>query len=216
MNDTMDRSIEFRSVLARAACDQPGAFDELLILVSGRLRALARKMLARYPHVRRWEETDDVLQAVLMRLHRSLSAVRPDTSRAFFGLAITQIRRTLIDLSRHYYGAQGKGANHHTDAGGRAADDAGGALHTTPDAEEPGSLGEWTAFHEAVEQLPEEVRETFSLFWYGGLTQREAADVLNIAERTVIRRMIRARIALRGVMADVSSDVSSDRVNDVL
>jgi RNA polymerase sigma-70 factor (ECF subfamily) len=205
MDDGSDRSIEFRNLLQRAAAEEPGAFDALAMHASDRLRALAHRMLARYPHVRRWEETDDVFQAALIRLHRSLSDVKPDSTRAFFGLAITQIRRTLIDLSRHYFGAHGDGAHHHTDGGGRAADDVGGPLHQAPENEEPGTFGQWTAFHVAIETLPEEVRETFSLVWYGGLTQREAADILNVAERTVIRRMILARIALRGLLDDASS-----------
>ena len=37
-----------------------------------RLRGLARKMLRRYPKVRRWEETDDVFVEAITRLHRAL------------------------------------------------------------------------------------------------------------------------------------------------
>ena len=86
--------------------------------------ALARAMLRRYPHVRRWEETDDLLQAALMRLHRSLAEVQPEGVPHFDNLAAAQIRRELIDLARSYHGPEGLGANHHTDGtdpGGRLA-----------------------------------------------------------------------------------------------
>jgi RNA polymerase sigma-70 factor (ECF subfamily) len=197
MDDTNDTSTEFRVLLERANAAEEGAFDELAILATERLRGLARRMLRRYPHLRRWEETDDIFQAALIRLHRSLTEVKPDSRRAFFGLAITQLRRTLIDLARHYYGAHGDGANHHTDVVGHAADDAGGPLAlAVGSADEPDTLRQWTAFHEAIEALPEDERETFSLIWYGGLTQRAAAEVLAVSERTVIRRLNKARLAL--------------------
>lgn len=190
-------STEFRTLLDRANSNEPGAFDQLALLATERLRGLTRRMLRQYPHVRRWEETDDVFQAALIRLHRSLCEVEPDTTRAFFGLAITQIRRTLIDLARHYYGAHGHGAHHHSDAIGRAADEEGGPLAVVAGgSEEPSTLQAWTSFHEAIEALEDDQREVFSLVWYGGLTQREAAELLNISERTVIRRLNRARLAL--------------------
>jgi RNA polymerase sigma-70 factor (ECF subfamily) len=47
------------------------ASDELLRSVCGRLETLARKMLRGFPKVRRWAQTDDVLQNALMRLLRS-------------------------------------------------------------------------------------------------------------------------------------------------
>ena len=103
MSNTNDTSAEFRVLLERANAADEGAFDQLAIQSTERLRGLTRRMLKRYPHLRRWEETDDIFQAALIRLHRSLTEVKPDSRRAFFGLAITQIRRTLIDLARHGY-----------------------------------------------------------------------------------------------------------------
>src|SRR5271157_1059703 len=82
-----------------------------------RLRGLARKMLHRYPKVRRWEETDDVFVEAVTRLHRALETVQPESPRHFYNLAATQIRRVLIDLSRRYYGSEGLGSHHDTAAG---------------------------------------------------------------------------------------------------
>ena len=79
-----------------------------------RLRGLARKMLHRYPKVRRWEETDDVFVEAVTRLHRALESVQPESPRHFYNLAASQIRRVLIDMSRRYYGPEGIGSHHDT------------------------------------------------------------------------------------------------------
>ena len=74
-------------------------------------------MLGRFPNVRRWADTDDVLQNAQLRLLHALETVRPDSTRRFFGLAAKQIRWELIDLARHFYGAEGIGANHASKGG---------------------------------------------------------------------------------------------------
>ena len=158
-----------------------------------RLRRLTRKMLRQFARLRRWEETDDVLQHALIRLHRSLSEVQLESVRQFLGLAALQIRRTLIDLSRQHFGEHRQGANHHTDGHGAAADDQGGPLHQ---AIKPDSVEDWSSFHEAIELLPDEEREVFSLLWYEGLEQAEAATLLDTSVRTIKRRWQSARCLL--------------------
>jgi len=164
-----------------------------------RLRKLAHKMLRHYPWVRRWSETDDVLQNAMLRLHRALAQVKPESASQFYGLAATQIRRELIDLARHHYGAEGQGAHHHTD-GGIAAE-------AKPDEQhEPETLESWTRFHEHVENLPDEQRNVVGLLWYGGLSQPAAAEVLGVSLATVKRRWQAARMALYKVVTDHESD----------
>src|SRR3954452_1632280 len=115
MGRGMGQDTEARELLDRLRAGEDSARDRLIALAQGRFVALARAMLRRYPHVRRWEETDDLLQAALMRLHRGLAVVRPEDVPHFDNLAATQIRRELIDLARSYHGPEGIGANHHTD-----------------------------------------------------------------------------------------------------
>lgn len=151
-----------------------------------RLRLLARKLLGGYPGIRRWEQTDDVLQNASTRLWKSLKDVAPKDVREFFALAATQIRRELIDLSRHYYGPQGIGANYATDDHTGREPSPG---NEKPDpTDDPATLTEWTELHERVRELPEEQRETFDLLYYHGLSQPEAAEVLGISLRTLKRR----------------------------
>ncbi len=165
------------------------AQEELIAHTCKRLRLLARKMLGCYPNVHRWAETDDVLQGALLRLHRALAEVRPETSRQFYSLAAMQIRRELLDLARHYYGPNGWGRRHQSNGHE--------TVLTVPDGSlAPGSLEEWSRFHEEVEALPEEQKEVVNLLWYGGLRQAEAAQVLGISHSTLKRLWRKARVRL--------------------
>lgn len=174
----------------------PTARQRLIEHSCERLRGLARKMLRRFPRVRRWEETDDIFVEAVTRLHRALETVRPESPRHFYNLAATQIRRVLIDLSRRYYGAEGLGSHHDTAA--HRPDS-----NTTPKSEqddtsnEPSNLLEWTEFHEQVDKLPDEEREVFNLLWYEEMSQDEAAEVLGVTARTIRRRWQNARYRLQ-------------------
>ena len=56
---------------------------------------------------------------------------------------------------------------------------------------------ESTEFHQKVDVgIPEEERAVFSLLWYAGLTQGEAAQALDISERTLRRRWRSACVLL--------------------
>lgn len=134
-------------------------------------------MLRGYPVVRRWEQTDDVFQDAMIRLYKALVDVTPESLRHFYNLAGQQIRRELLDLARRH---------------GRK--EVQRELPDDPD--EPSTLAEWTEFHHQAESLPQDEREVFSLLWYEELTQEEAADVLGVSRRTVIRRWQAARIKL--------------------
>lgn len=165
------------------------ARNEVIAHACDRLRTLTRRMLRGFKRVRRWAETDDVLQNALMRLHRALAEVRPETPRQFYALAAQQIRRELLDLARQQYGPEGIGTNHDTDSGIAAE------KHPA-ESDEPHTLDGWTRFHERVERLPDDQREVFGLLWYEGLTQPEAATVLGVSLKTVKRRWQEARLFL--------------------
>src|SRR5262249_12907956 len=71
------------------------------------------------------------------------------------------------------------------------------AAYEPPDAGSgPDRLAAWTEFHRQIERLPDEEREIFDLLWYQGLSQAEAASLLNVSERTVKRRWQSARLKL--------------------
>ncbi len=195
MNNSFGHTTRLQNWLDRMKSGHPEAKNEIIEHTCERLRKLTRKMLRKYPGVRRWAETDDVLQNAMIRLHKSLAEVTPESPKQFYGLSATQIRRELIDLARHYYGVEGQGANHHTDGGE-------GIKRQTSSSPEPDTFEDWTLFHETVEKMPEEQRQVVDLLWYDGLTQPEAAEIIGVSLKTVKRRWQSARFLLRSALAD--------------
>jgi RNA polymerase sigma-70 factor (ECF subfamily) len=203
MADLGSHSAQLQSWLERLRPGDDAAFrqarSELIRHACGRLEQLTRRMLRHYPRLRRWEQTEDVLQNALLRLHRSLESIQPGSAAQFYGLAATQIRRELIDLARHHFGPQGAGARHDTDGAGEPGEgrldrkeaDAGG---------EPATLAEWTEFHARVEELPDAERTVFNLLWYEGLRQSEAAHLLGVTERTIKNRWRQAKLLLKDLL----------------
>jgi RNA polymerase sigma-70 factor (ECF subfamily) len=177
---------QIENCLHRWAQGEEAARNELLTAASDWLRRLAAVMLGDYPRVRRWEQTDDVLQNALVRLWRALQDVRPQTPREFCGLAALQIRRELVDLARHYFGPLGLGAHHATETSPRA--DAPAAPGPTAGSScNPARLAAWTEFHDQIAQLPEDLRAAFEARWYLNLPYAEAAELLGVSVSTVIR-----------------------------
>lgn len=196
---TGESSAHLQKLLAQVASGDESARDALIERATERLLELTQVMLRNdFPRLKRWEETDDVFQNAVIRLHRSLANVQPESVRHFFGLAATQVRRTLIDLVRHHFGPEGH-ANHHESRNGNTEF---GGFHDQ--RTQPETTQEWEHFHEVVGGLPPEELEAFSLVWYGGMSQREAADVLEISERTMIRRMNRARLLIQESIGDAA------------
>lgn len=204
MADAPPQTIQLQALLQRMRAGDADAANELLGHVSERLQRLTRQMLKSHPAVKRWAQTDDVLQGSLVRLLRALQNVQPDSMRAFFALATQQIRWELIDLARHYYGPQGVGANHAThDAG-----DGEPLLQDRADsAEEPSSLAEWCEFHQKIDELGDEEREVVGLLFYQGLTQVEAAELLQVTVRTIQRRWHAALVKLHDTLREHGPDL---------
>lgn len=190
-------SSEISLWLNRLAAGDLDARDRIIEISSGRLRILASRMLARFPQVRRWEDTDDVFQNAVMRLHRSLAHVQPDSPRAMIGLAATQLHRELIDLARRYRGPMSFEANHATHAPGLSDS----SERLSPPFEQAvggdDSIERWAVFHDAIAGLPEDLREVFHLVWYLGADQKTIARLLECSERTVKSRWREARETVR-------------------
>jgi RNA polymerase sigma factor (sigma-70 family) len=195
MADQPPLTVQLQGWLARMQAGDTSARDELFRHVCERLRRLTRKMLKGFPGVKRYAETDDVLQNALMRLLRALQDVRPDSTRQFLNLAATQIRRELIDLARHFFGPEGAGA-HHASQPGTAGEPGEPPLERTDATFDPTALAEWREFHEQIERLPDEQREAVNLLFYQELPQADAAALLNVSVRTLQRRWQGALLTL--------------------
>ncbi len=194
MMEEQGNTTRFQALLDRWNQGDESAIDEIIMHSQDRLKRFAHGLLDSETRVRRYQETDDLLQNTLIRLHRALHEVRPETKEAFYGLAATHIRWALIDMARSLFGAKGFGAHYRTDPGLHGADTKQRPLHEKVDlSADPIAQLE---LHERVDSLPEDERAVFELIFYQGMKQEEAAEVLNISERTVRRRYRCAKQAL--------------------
>jgi RNA polymerase sigma-70 factor (ECF subfamily) len=208
MANPVNQTVQIQGWLDRLQAGDESARKELLNCACERLTRLTRKMLKSYPRLKRWEQTDDVMQNAVVRLYRALGDVRPASAADFFRLAALNIRRELLDLAKHYYRPQGPGTKHASIAERQPDEGDAPAAYEPADADGgPDRLAAWTEFHRQIEQLPDEEREIFDLLWYQGLSQGEAASLLNVSERTVKRRWQSARLtiyeALHGELPDL-------------
>jgi RNA polymerase sigma factor (sigma-70 family) len=182
---------QLHAFVDRMRAGDPDAADALVRQVGGRLERLARSMLRGFPNVKRWVDTEDVVQSALMRLLRTLRAVRPESTRDFANLAALHIRRELLDLTRHFRTLTKRGVQE-------------GNADLLAQAPVPAGLDDdldlWAAFHEQVGQLPVKEREVVSLWFYHGWTQPQMAELFQVDERTVRRRWRAACLRLAEVL----------------
>src|SRR5437588_7467134 len=93
VSDPSSRSVLIQGWIDRLRAGDESARAELLRCSCDRLAELTRRMLRRYERIKRWEQTDDVVQNVSMRLYRTLESVTPQSTRDFLRLASLNIRR---------------------------------------------------------------------------------------------------------------------------
>jgi RNA polymerase sigma factor (sigma-70 family) len=196
MPDPMLETTMLPPWLARLRSGDPAVRDEIVRACQGRLMHLSRKMLKRNPAVQRWVEAEDVGNAAALRLLKALETTDVANTREFYNLAAAIIRRELIDLARHYTGPRGHGANVVEQ---KATDDRRPAFDPAAKAE-TGDLDRWTSLHDAVEKLPVEQREVFSLVFYHGWAHAQIADLFQVDERTIRRRFRAAMDLLRAAL----------------
>jgi RNA polymerase sigma-70 factor (ECF subfamily) len=189
--------------LARLAAGDLRARSDLLTCAEERLEHLTRKMLrGDFARLRRWEETSDVYQSALLRLHRALEQVIPESPLHFYRISAQLIRRELLDLARHYFGPEGPAAHH-----------ASGALTPPTDEDkdqEPadrrrdggGNVEELYHLHEQVDRLSEPERTVVDLLIYQELSQAEAAAVMGVDVRSVQRYWQKARLLLHQALRE--------------
>lgn len=189
-------TVELNACLSRLVSGDPGVRERILELCGGRLRELAHRMLNDFPGVRRHDDTDDVCQGAVLRLHRALGqlADRGESPRSLMALAATQIHRELVDLARRNSRPSSWAANHDTNV--VPAPD--GACHAVDlAAAAPESLDRWEQFHEAIAALPPDQKEVFHLVWYLGADQCTIASVLGCSPRSVKTYWRAAREAVK-------------------
>lgn len=160
----------------------------LLGAAAGRLHQLCANLLYRsYPRLARAPlnlQSEEMLSAVVERLMKALRAAHPGNVRQFFKIANQHMRWELNDLARRLDERTPLVALGDVDP----ASPESTASQLNPVARR--------IFH-AIDELPEDEREVFELVLIQGMTHREAAECVGVAERTVERRLNRGLLMLR-------------------
>ena len=170
----------------------PAAKNDLLSFAQRQLVRMVQKMLhgeSGYEVVRRWEQTDDVVQGSLIRLSRTIDNLPINSPRDFFKLAATNIRWELKTLRDAYLAEGSHARHHHTDMPAALAE--GHAPIDKVLTEMPAPLDSFAAmsgFLDAVETLTDDDRELLDLRLVHGLTRQEAADHVGLSLATFKRR----------------------------
>ena len=133
---------------------------------------------------------DEMLSALVERLLKALRAVRPQTVRQFFALANQHMRWQLNDLARLLDKQP-------------AAVELREGFVPAPASSGSGITPDGRRMLDAIDNLPEDEREVFGLVRLQGLTNAEAAEVLDVSTKTVQRRLNRARLLLAEELGDL-------------
>jgi RNA polymerase sigma-70 factor (ECF subfamily) len=167
---------------------------ELLDQAVRRLHLLCANLLRRsYPRLARPPlnlRPEELLSAVVERLLKALCAVKPGNVRQFFGLANQHMRWELNDLARRL--------DQHPPPQ-PISDGAAPAPVSTASALSPDTR----RMLQAIEDLPEDEREAFSLVRIQGLSQGEVAELLAVSTKTVQRRLNRSLLLLAQALHDL-------------
>jgi DNA-directed RNA polymerase specialized sigma24 family protein len=184
-------TVQIGAALGRLVAGDPAARDELLARTADRLRRLAgRTLRVGFPRVAAFEQTDDVIQSVMLRLLRGWDGVVEGEGGVALDAAeylcrvSRLLREVLLDLARKHFGSAHRRPPVPLD------DDMGS------DTLDPAALAAFTDFHTAVEELPDHLRRVVDLHWYQELTHAEVRGLLGIGESTSRKYWVEARVIL--------------------
>lgn len=182
---------EITLLLRRAAEGDGGAFDQLLPLVYDHLKVLARRRLA--PHRGHTLTPTALVHEAYLKLVDH-TAVEWQSRAHFFAIASSAMRQILIDYARTRQAAKrGGGATH-------LPLDEGHELSIDEHFFADGRAEELLALNDALDRLAsfdERGAKVVQYRFFGGLTNRETADVLGASEVTIRRAWTMAKTWLR-------------------
>ncbi len=183
-----DRDVD-RQLVERAQRGDKHAFE---LLVSKYQRKLAR-LLARF--IRDPAEVEDVAQEAFIKAYRALPSFRGDS--AFY----TWLYRIGINTAKNYLVARGRRAPTVTEFDSEEAEgfEDGDQLRDINTPESMLISKEIArTINDAMEQLPEELRNAITLREIEGLSYEDISTIMNCPIGTVRSRIFRAREAIAG------------------
>ncbi len=169
------------------------AYRGLVEKYQGRLYGMA------YGMVRNKEDARDITQDAFVKAYSSLDSFRTESS--FY----TWLYRIAMNLSIDFLRKRKRQGTTSFDEGIAAKDDDGNML-AAHHSEDPRKALERKRLHkkimDAVEDLPEDQRQAILLRELEGLSYKEIADIMGIAEGTVMSRLFYARKKLQKVLSE--------------
>jgi RNA polymerase sigma factor (sigma-70 family) len=167
---------------------------ELLDRSVRRLHLLCATLLHRsYPRLTQPPsnvQADELLGAVTERLLKALREARPRTVRQLFALANQHMRWELNDLARRLDNQP-------------VAVELNEGIVAAPESSASGLTSDGLRMLGAIGELPKDEREVFDLVRIQGMTQVEAAQLLDVSTVTVKRRLTRGLRLLEEQLADL-------------
>src|SRR5437773_9675086 len=142
-------------------------------------------------------QVEEMLSGVVERMMKAMRVVRPQTVRQFFALANQHMRWELNELARKF-----DRETHAIELRESAIGDPGTTGATSASRLSPNTI----RMLQAIESLPEEEREAFSLVRLQGIRQVDAAEVLGVSAKTIQRRLNRSLILLGEKLRDLQPD----------
>jgi RNA polymerase sigma-70 factor (ECF subfamily) len=159
-----------------------------------RLQKLCATFLFRsYPRLARPPvnlQPEEMLGAVVERLLKALREARPANTRQFFALACQHIRWELNETARRL--------DEHP-----VAEELRAEAVPAPASSDSGLNADGRRILAAIDHLPESERDAFDLVRIQGLSQAEAAQVLEVSVATVNRRLNRGLQMLTATLGDL-------------
>jgi RNA polymerase sigma-70 factor (ECF subfamily) len=174
---------------------------DLLDRAARRLHQLCATLLYRnYPQLTRPPlnfDVDEMLGAVVERLLKALQEARPSNVRQFFALACQHMQWELNDLARRF--DEKELAMEPVEGVALAPESSGSELRLNA-----------RRMLEAIDGLPDEEREVFSLVRIHALLQTEVADLLGVPAKAVQRRLNSSVVLLTEKLAELCPSMQSE------
>lgn len=192
-----------RAALARHAAGDPTAKNDLLAHAQTQFQRMARKLLRGdpdYQSIGRWEQTDDVVQGLMMRMSEAIDHLqRFESPRHFFKLAAKHIHWELRALRERHLAEKRNIDKYRSDIEQRPGGGppiVGGMLAETPARDD--RLAELSRYLKEIDTVPAEDLEILGLVLVNSLTREEAACHLEMSLSTFNRRYRESLLRLRG------------------
>ncbi|AMV31503.1 RNA polymerase sigma factor [Pirellula sp. SH-Sr6A] len=179
---------------------QDAMVRELLERAVGRLHLLCATVLyQRYPRLTQAPlnlQVEELLSSVVERLMKAMRNARPAGVRQFFALANQHMRWELNDLARRL---------DRDDPDVQLME----SLAVAPESSGSELSQSARRMLQAIDELPEEEREVFSLIRIQNVTQSEAAEILDVSVKTIQRRLNRSLLLLTESLEDLDFGTSN-------